>query len=77
MLGMIEMARAALVSTVTATTVAVDVASRRLMETAGLRLVQTLVGGTEGPTAELSSRKVQYALDLTNEDQVRAAAPAH
>jgi RimJ/RimL family protein N-acetyltransferase len=42
MLRMIEIARAAQVSTVIATTMAVDLASRRLMEKAGLNLVQTL-----------------------------------
>jgi RimJ/RimL family protein N-acetyltransferase len=59
-LGMIEMARAAQVSTVIATMMAVDVASRRLMEQAGLRPVQKLVSETAGPT----SREIGYALDL-------------
>ena len=64
-LSMIEMARTAQVSTVVATLMAVDVASRRLMEKAGLRLVQKLVGESAGPTAAAGSAKVGYALDLT------------
>jgi RimJ/RimL family protein N-acetyltransferase len=64
---MIEIARAAQVSTVIATLVAVDVASRRVMEKAGLRLVQTLVGETFGPTAAAAGRHVDYALDLITE----------
>ena len=48
MLCMIEIARAAQVSTVIATMMAVDVVSRRLMEKAGLHLVQMLVSGTTG-----------------------------
>jgi RimJ/RimL family protein N-acetyltransferase len=67
MLGMIEMARAAQVSTVIATVMAVDVASRRLMERAGLHLVQTLVSETTGSTAAAVRREVDYALDLTME----------
>ena len=72
MLSMIEIARAAQVSTVIATTLAVDFVSRRLMEKAGLNLVQTLVSETKGPTAAAASREVDYALDLTME----ATSPA-
>jgi RimJ/RimL family protein N-acetyltransferase len=64
-LCMIEIARAAQVSTVVATMMAVDVVSRRLMEQAGLHLVQTLVSETTGPTAAAARSKVEYALDLT------------
>jgi RimJ/RimL family protein N-acetyltransferase len=64
-LGMIEIARAAQVSTVIATMMAVDVASRRLMENAGLHLVQTLASETAGPTTAATRREVDYALDLT------------
>jgi RimJ/RimL family protein N-acetyltransferase len=65
MLRMIEIARAAQVSTVIATMMAVDVASRRLMEKAGLHPVQTLVGEGAGPTAAAARSQVDYALDLT------------
>jgi len=65
MLGMIGIARAAQVSTVIATMMAVDLASRRLIEKAGLNLVQTLVSETTGPTAAAARREVDYALDLT------------
>jgi RimJ/RimL family protein N-acetyltransferase len=64
-LSMIEMARTSQVSTVVATLMAVDEASRRLMEKAGLRLVQKLVGESARPTAAAGSAKVRYALDLT------------
>ena len=74
LLGMIEMARAAQVSTVTAITIADDLPARRLMEKAGLMLVPTLVGDMAGPTAPRS--QVNYALDLTREAQVPAAAPS-
>jgi RimJ/RimL family protein N-acetyltransferase len=70
-LGMIEMARAAQVSTVVATIMAVDVASRRLMETVGLTPVQRMVSGTTGWTATGHADRVDYALDLT-----RPAMPA-
>ena len=75
LLRMIEIARAAEVSTVTATMMAVDVASRRLMEKAGLHLVQTLVGETAGPTAASARRQVDYALDLTMEQRRRPHHP--
>ena len=65
MLRMIEIARAADVSTVIATMMAVDLASRRLMEKAGLNLVQTLPSEATGPTAAAACREVDYALDLT------------
>ena len=42
---------------------AVDVASRRVMEKASLHLVQTLVGETVGPTAAAAGREVDYAPD--------------
>ena len=71
-LGMIEIARAAQVSTVIATMMAADVASRRLMENAGLRLVQTLAGEAAGPTTVAARREVDYALDLTREAKVPA-----
>jgi hypothetical protein len=64
---MIEIARAAHVSTVIATIMAVDVVSRRLMEMAGLHLVQTSVSETTGPTAAVARREVDYALVLTME----------
>ena len=72
MLRMIEIARAADVSTVIATMMAVDLASRRLMEKAGLNLVQTLVSETTGPTAAAARREVDYALDLTMEAKLPA-----
>ena len=72
LLRMIEIARAAQVSTVTATMMAVDVASRTLMEKAGMHLVQTLVTGTTGPTAAAVHREVHYALDLTMEAKLPA-----
>ena len=65
-LSMIEMARTAQVSTVVATLMAVDVASRRLMEKAGLRLVQKLVGEPVGPAAAAGGATVDYALHLTS-----------
>jgi RimJ/RimL family protein N-acetyltransferase len=71
MLRMIEIARAAQVSTVIAT-MAVDLASRRLMEKAGLNLVQTSVSETTGPTAATARREVDYALDLTMEAKLPA-----
>ena len=64
-LGMIEMARAAQVSTVVATIMAVDVASRRLMEKAGLKLVQRMVSETAGRPVTTNGGQVEYALDLT------------
>jgi RimJ/RimL family protein N-acetyltransferase len=72
MLCMIAIARAAQVSTVIATMMAVDVASRRLMEKAGLHLVQRLIRETAGPTAAATRRKVDYALDLTMEAKLPA-----
>jgi RimJ/RimL family protein N-acetyltransferase len=72
MLRMIEIARAAQVSTVIATVMAVDVASRRLMEKVGLNPVQTLVSGTTGPTAVAARRGLDYALDLTMEAKLPA-----
>jgi RimJ/RimL family protein N-acetyltransferase len=70
--GMIEMARAAQVSIVIATMMAVDVASRRLMEKAGLHLVQTLISENTGSTAAAARRKVDYALDLAMEARLPA-----
>ncbi len=72
MLRMIEIARAADLSTVIATIMAVDLASRRLMEKAGLNLVQTLVSETTGPTVAAARREVDYALDLTMEAKLPA-----
>jgi RimJ/RimL family protein N-acetyltransferase len=65
MLSMIEIARAAQVSTVIATMMAGDLASRRLMEKIGLHLVQTSVTETTGPAAATARPEVDYALDLT------------
>ena len=62
MLRMIEIARAAQVSTLIATVRAIDLASRRLMEKACLQLVQTFVNETAGPTAAAARREVHYAL---------------
>lgn len=59
-LGMIELARAAHVSTAIATMAAVDVAARRLMEMAGLRPVPR-----SAPAAAAGGNQVVYALDLT------------
>jgi uncharacterized protein (DUF697 family) len=61
---MIEMARAAQVSTVVATITAVNVAARRLIEQVGLRLVPKIVTETAGSTAAPASREIDYALDL-------------
>jgi RimJ/RimL family protein N-acetyltransferase len=72
MLRMIEIARAAHVSTIIATVMAIDLASRRLMEKAGLHPVQTLVSETTGPTAAAARRGVDYALDLTMEAKLPA-----
>jgi RimJ/RimL family protein N-acetyltransferase len=72
MLRMIEIARAAQVSTVIAKIVAADVASHRLMERAGLHLVQTLIGEAAGPTADAARSEVNYALDLTMEAKLPA-----
>jgi RimJ/RimL family protein N-acetyltransferase len=72
MLRMIEIARAAHVSTVIATMMAVDVASRRLMEKAGLVLVQPLVSETAEPIAAAARREVDYALDLAMEARLPA-----
>ena len=72
MLCMIEIARAAPVSTVIATMMAVDVVTRRLMEKAGLHLVQRLVSETAGPTAAAARGEVDYALDLTMEAKLPA-----
>jgi hypothetical protein len=69
---MIEMARAAQVSIVIATMMAVDVASRRLMEKAGLHLVQTLISENTGSTAAAARRKVDYALDLAMDARLPA-----
>ena len=64
--------RAAQVSTVIATMMAVDVVSRRLMEKAGLHLVQRLRSETTEPTAAAARGEVEYALDLT----IGAKSPA-
>jgi RimJ/RimL family protein N-acetyltransferase len=72
MLRMIEIARAAHVSTVIATTMAADVASRQLTEKAGLHLVQTFVSDATGPTPAAARREVDYALDLTTEAKLPA-----
>jgi RimJ/RimL family protein N-acetyltransferase len=69
---MIEIARAAQLSTVMATTMAVDGVSRRLMEKAGLHVVQTLVSETTRATGTAARREVNYALDLTMEAKLPA-----
>jgi RimJ/RimL family protein N-acetyltransferase len=69
---MIEIARAAQVSTVMATTMAVDGVSRRLLERAGLHVVQTLVGETPRVIETAARREVNYALDLTLEAKLPA-----
>ena len=71
-LRMIEIARAADLSTVIATIMAVDLTSRRLMEKAGLNLVQTSVSETTEPTVAAARREVDYALDLTMEAKLPA-----
>jgi RimJ/RimL family protein N-acetyltransferase len=71
-LRMIEIARAAQMSTVIATMMAADVDSRRLMENAGLQLVQTGASETTGPTTATARREVDYALDLTMEGKLPA-----
>ena len=68
---MIEIARAAQLSTVMATTMAVDGVSRRLMEKAGLHVVPTLVNETRA-TETAARREVNYALDLTMEAKLPA-----
>jgi hypothetical protein len=72
-LSMIEMARTAQVSTIIARLSAVDIASRRLMEKAGLRLVQKLVSRTAGPASADAPRQVEYTLDLTENTESVAA----
>lgn len=74
MLQMIEMARAAKMSTVIATTLAVDLASRRVMEKAGLQLA--LAGGV--PTAPIvvaEPCEVTYTLELS--DEISAVVGSH
>ena len=70
MLFMIEIARAAQVSTVIPTMMTVDVATRRLMEKAGLHLVETLVSETTAPAA--AAARSDYALDLSMESKLPA-----
>jgi RimJ/RimL family protein N-acetyltransferase len=74
MLGMIQIARAAQVSTVIATMMAVDIGSRRLMEKAGLRLVQRSAKETAAATTAAAPREVDYTLDLTTEAESPAIA---
>jgi len=50
----------------------VDVATRRLMEKAGLHLVETLVSETTAPAAAAARSEVDYALDLTMEAKLPA-----
>jgi hypothetical protein len=69
---MIEIARAAQVSTVIATMMTVDVATRRLMEKAGLHLVETSVRETTARAAAGARSEVDYALDLTMEAKLPA-----
>ena len=64
-LGMIQLARAAQVSTVIATLPAIDITSHRLMENAGMRIVRNLVGAKGEPTTAAIPRHIDYALDLT------------
>ena len=71
MLQLIEMARAAEISTVIATTMAIDVDTRRVMENAGLQLAPA--GGVPtAPIAVAGPWEVAYTLDLSEE----AALPA-
>jgi len=70
MLFMIEIARAAQVSTVIATMMTVDVATRRLMEKAGLQLVETFVSETTAPAT--AAARSDYALDLSMESKLPA-----
>ncbi len=72
MLFMIEIARAVQVSTVIATMMTVDVAMRRLMEKAGLHLVETSVRETTARAAAGARIEVDYALDLTMEAKLPA-----
>ena len=72
MLFMIEIARAVQVSTVIATMMTVDVATRRLREKAGLQLVETLASEATAPAATAARREVDYALDLTMEARLPA-----
>jgi len=69
---LIEIARAAQVSIVIPTMMTVDVATRRLMEKAGLHLVETLVSETTAPAAAAARSEVDYALDLTIEAKLPA-----
>ena len=71
MLQMIEMARAAKMSTVIATTMAMDLASRRVMEQAGLQLAPAGRVPT-APIAVAEPWEVTYTLDIPEE----AALPA-
>lgn len=66
MLQMIEMARAAKMSTVIATTMAEDLASRRAMEKAGLQLALASSVST-APNAVAEPCEVTYTLDLSDE----------
>jgi RimJ/RimL family protein N-acetyltransferase len=72
MLFMIEIVRAVQVSTVIATMMTVDVATRRMMEDAGLHLVETLASETTAPAAAAAGREVDYALNLTMEARLPA-----
>jgi RimJ/RimL family protein N-acetyltransferase len=72
MLFIIEIARAAQVSTVIATMMTVDVATRRLMEQAGLHLIDTLASETTATAAAAARSEVDYALDLTMEAKLPA-----
>ncbi len=72
MVSMIEIARAAHVSTVIATMVDVDVTVRRLMEKAGLHLVQASVNEAAEPPVASARWEVDYARDLTMAEKMPA-----
>lgn len=69
---MLEMARAARVSTVIATAVADDLEYRQVLEQVGLQIVRTQVWDGTIPTGPAGDRAVHYGLDLA----VGAALPA-
>jgi RimJ/RimL family protein N-acetyltransferase len=71
---MIEMARAAQVTTIVTTIPVVDVASLRLVKQAGGELVQQSVDPLTGPTSSSSPcRNVDYTLDLTLDAELAIA----
>ncbi len=63
-LAMIEMARAAPVTTVIASTMAGNAAGRKVMEKAGLRLVRAPVADASPPSVDAEGIGVRYVLEL-------------